>query len=942
MKFNPLRYLVYGSTFALLCHGALAAPAASPQPTTASSASVSKNAQVVSQKYDAIQSVTETHLANGLTILTKEDHAAPVAYFSVYYKVGSRDEISGTTGLSHILEHMMFKGTKDLPPGSISALFQRNGGEINAQTGQDFTYYHELIAGDRLELAVRIEADRMENSLFDPEQLKHEMTVVRSELEGDFNDAGYQLYDINFLPAAFVAHPYHWPTLGWRSDVEAVANNRQVIYDYYRNHYMPNNAVVVIVGDFDTKAAVGLCQKYFGVYGSGHLVTHHITPEPPQNGERRTVLKRPGTEGEVLIGYHVPGIGTEDHYTLDVISQILSGGRSARLYQALVDTGLASGANGGDPDMKDPFLFTIDANDRAGVDNDTVEKALEAELEKLKTSPVTARELQTAFNQIDASFTFQNDTVSAQGDQIGQYAAIGDYHYLDTYLQRIHKITPAEIQAVAQKYFTQDNRTVALFEPQPLPPGAVPGSTRVVDNFGAVAPVTSPTQKATLAELDKKFNTTTLSLGKPIRPTKVVLPNGLTVIVEENHSNHTVAMTGYLKAGALHDPDGKWGLASITASLLERGTTTKSALELARQLESVGANVGIGADTDSVDIGGGCLTKNFSLTLSTLADELLNPSFPPAELEKVRGETLSGLEQSRQDAGGTGGAGALASIAFAQALYPQGHPYWAPSIDQSEAAIKSLTVSDLSDFYKTYYRPDTMVLVIVGDVKTADALSEVKSDFGDWAKPATPPASEAIPDVPLASSAPQPQNIVIPGTDQTSILWGFQGGLKRTDKDFYATTLMNFVLGGSGLSARLGLTLRDRDGLCYTTYSDFDGSTGAGPFSVFVGSNPQNARRAIHELKGVVQRMHDDGPTAQELTEAKAYLTGVYPIRLEDNSGVAEQLMIAQMYGLGSDYIQKHASYYEKVTLAQVKQAARQHLHPDKAVLIIAGAPPAN
>ncbi|HEX5323037.1 MAG TPA: pitrilysin family protein, partial [Capsulimonadaceae bacterium] len=207
---------------------------------TAVQAAIPPYGRIVSQSYDKAQMVTETHLANGLTILSKEVHAAPVVYFSVYYKVGSIDEISGQTGLSHILEHMMFKGTHDLPPGSIAALFQRNGGQINAATGPDFTYYHELIAADRLELSVRVEADRMENSAFDPTQLQHEMTVVRSELEGDSNDPGYQLYSFAFLPTAFAAHPYHWPTIGWRSDVEAVANNRAMIYKYYRQHYMPN------------------------------------------------------------------------------------------------------------------------------------------------------------------------------------------------------------------------------------------------------------------------------------------------------------------------------------------------------------------------------------------------------------------------------------------------------------------------------------------------------------------------------------------------------------------------------------------------------------------------------------------------------------------------------------------------------------------------------
>ena len=275
-KANPacMRHLSKPSDYAKLLAALLltsAAPAAFAAPVPKAAPPVAANSApqyggIVSQTYDKSQSVTETHLANGLTILSKEVHAAPVAYFSVYYKVGSRNEISGETGLSHILEHMMFKGTNDLPPGAINHLFQTNGGQINASTGPDVTEYHELVSADRLELAARIEADRMENSQFAPKELAHEMTVVRSELEGDANSPDYDLYAYTFLPATFTAHPYHWPTIGWRSDVEAVADRRDVIYSYYRKHYMPSNAVVVMVGDFDTKKAVAICQKYFGVY----------------------------------------------------------------------------------------------------------------------------------------------------------------------------------------------------------------------------------------------------------------------------------------------------------------------------------------------------------------------------------------------------------------------------------------------------------------------------------------------------------------------------------------------------------------------------------------------------------------------------------------------------------------------------------------------------
>jgi zinc protease len=896
-------------------------------------------AKVVRTSYDQTLSVHEYHLANGLTILAKEVHAAPVVYFGVFYKVGSRDEMSGQTGLSHILEHMMFKGTRDLPPGSIARLFQRNGGSINAETGTDYTYYHELIASDRLELAVRVEADRMENSLFDPTQLQHEMRVVRSELEGDSNNPGWELYNDAFLPTAFASSPYHWPVIGWTSDVEAVSTRRDVIYKYYKEHYMPNNATVVIVGDFNPTAALATCQKYFGVYAPGNLEAHHITPEIVQHGERRIVLRRPGTTGEVLIGYHAPAIGQRAHYVLDVLSQILSSGRSGRLYQDLVQNQIAESASAGNEDKKDPYVFLLDGTDRTGVASATVEKALEDEADRLKTEPVTQDELQKAFHQIDADYIYANDTVSEQAENLGLYASVDDYHYMDNYLKVIHTVTPAEIQNVAKQVFDVDNRTVATFDPVPLPPGAtIPPPFS--HHFGLVTTAASAQQKAILDKLDQQFNGLATNLGKRPSPTRVVLPNGMTLVVEENHANKTVAMTGFLRAGSCFDPTGKWGLADVTAAMLSRGTTTKNALDLALTLENVGADASVSAGDTTADFGGQCLSKDFKLTVDTIADELRNPAFPQDELDRLVGESTSGLEEARQDAGGTGGPGTLAEIAFSQTLFPKGHPFWVPSIDDSEAALKGITVDDLRSFYGKYYRPDTASLVIVGDVNTSDAISTVKAAFADWQKPDSPAPVVDIPDVHLPSAAPSPQFISVPGTSQTSILWGFPGQLKRSDKDFYAATVMNFILGGSPLTARLGLKIRDQDGLAYTTESNFDATEGAGAFSVFVGTNPVNANHAIDDLKAIVKQVRDQGVSQQELKEAVDYLTGGYPLRLEGNSGVASQLLISQEFGLGLDYIQRRAAYYRGVTVGQVDAAAKAHLHPDVAALVVAGASP--
>jgi zinc protease len=932
---NPLKLLV-----ALLLIGL--SESILPQRTVAQALPVPQYGQIVSQSYDAVQGITETHLANGLTILSKDVHAAPVVYFSVWYRVGSRNEISGQTGLSHILEHMMFKGTNDLPPGSIDHLFLENGGEINASTGNDRTEYHELISADKLELAVRIEADRMEHSAFDPLQLKHEMVVVRSELEGDDNDPDWDLVHNVWEPLEFVQSPYHWPNIGWTSDVEAVSSRRDVIYDYYRQHYMPNNAFVVMVGDFDTKKAVALCQKYFGVYAPGHLVEHHISPESPQTGERRAILRRAGTTASIIIGYHVPGVGTKAHYVFDVLSTILSGGRSDRLYQDLVETGLANEADVDNPDFLDPWAVMFHASVRSGVSIATVESSLENEVTKLQTAPVTAEELRRAKDQIAASFVYNKDSVTAQAEEIGRTEVIKSYEYDDDYLKHIESVTAEDIQNAASTYLTQDNRTVAIYDPLPLPPGEAPPAPASEKNFGAAPPVTDPHQKAVLAKLDKEFNsgiTTTSASQLPI-PTRVVLPNGLTLIVEENHANPTVAISGRIVAGSMEDPQGKWGLADMTASMLSRGTTSMNALQIALKLESVSAAVDVSAGTEEADINGTCLSNNFDLTVSTLADELQHATFPVDQLEKLRGETISDLEDEKQDTGGTGGAGTLAEIAFADALYPPGHPYWSPSVDQTEGSVNSLTRADIQTFYSAYYRPDTTILCIVGDVKTGDVVRTIKADFGDWANPPTPMPTINIPDVPLPAAAPSPVTIAIPGAPQTSILWGYPGQLKLHDSNYVAVTIMNYIFGGDTFGSRLGKVIRDENGLAYTVYSDFDAAHGAGPFEVFLGTNPDNARHAISLLRSIAYQMKKDGVTADEVTNAKKYITGTYPLRLETNGGVAEVLLVSQDYGLGLDYMRRREGLYNKVTLAQVNAAARKYINPDKAVLVISGAAP--
>ncbi|BDI33706.1 hypothetical protein CCAX7_57570 [Capsulimonas corticalis] len=310
---------------ALLSYVLFPSAAAQAQKKVAPTAAAAAETNRAEGKPTVLNGIRETTLPNGLTILTKEVHAAPVVYFSVYYRVGSVNEQVGQTGMSHLMEHMMFKGTKSRGPGVISSTLQTNGADFNASTYFDRTEYHETLASDRLETAMQIESDRMVNSLYDEKQHQKEMSVVRSEYEAGENNPGEALYKAVRL-AAYQVHPYRWETIGFRSDIENFT--RDEMYAYYKNYYTPNNATVVIVGDIDTAKAIAMVTKYFGSIPSHPVAEHFITPEPAQEGERRVTVSRAGTTPQILIGYHIPGVMNPDRYAVDVLETVLSGGRT--------------------------------------------------------------------------------------------------------------------------------------------------------------------------------------------------------------------------------------------------------------------------------------------------------------------------------------------------------------------------------------------------------------------------------------------------------------------------------------------------------------------------------------------------------------------------------------------------------------------------------------
>jgi zinc protease len=409
--------------------------------------------------------VTEKVLPNGLTVLLKEVHKAPVVTFQVWYKVGSRNERLGTTGMSHLLEHMMFKGTKKHGPKTFSQTVQRNGGNDNAFTGKDYTAYFETFAADRIAISLDLESDRMQNLLIDPREFEPERKVVMEERRMRTDDDPTATMVEEMTAAAFIAHPYEWPVIGWMADIRNIT--RDDLYNHYRTYYAPNNATLVVVGDFDAWTLIPQIEKYFGGIPRGPAVPTVAAVEPKQLGERRIIVKKQAELAAVFAGYHTPDIKHPDAYALEVLQGVLSSGKSSRLYKSLVYEKQLALYAGGDYDdiANDPNLFYVYAGVMPGRSTDDLEKALYEEIDKLKNAPVTDEELQKAKNQIEASFIMGQDSVFYQAMLLGQFETVANWKLLEKYVDNIRAVTKEDVQRVARQYFSEDNRTVGILVP---------------------------------------------------------------------------------------------------------------------------------------------------------------------------------------------------------------------------------------------------------------------------------------------------------------------------------------------------------------------------------------------------------------------------------------------------------------------------------------------
>ncbi|HEX3603795.1 MAG TPA: pitrilysin family protein [Steroidobacteraceae bacterium] len=403
---------------------------------------------------------------NGLTVLLVPDHSAPVVTFEVTYQVGSRNEVTGTTGATHILEHLMFKGSdafNDVKGNSIKQMLERVGGQFNATTSFDRTNYFATIGRENLESYIAIEADRMRHLWLHESDRQAEMTVVRNEYERGKNDPENVLLE-EVMEAAYVALPYHHPTIGWKSDIEHVPIAK--LREFYDTFYWPNNAVVTVVGDIDSDSVLGLIKKYYGVYPrSPAPIPAVYTEEPAQSGERRVVVKRPGELGTIIVAHKVPNGRDADQAALEMLDAILSSGKNGRLYRTLVDQGLALSAGAGIDLLHDLSLHTLYAALTPGTSHEQVENALVAELNKIKTNGVTPAEVATVKQQFTAEDAYKRDGTAAVASELSEWIGVGDWTLYVTFPQKVQQVSPADVQRVAKQYFGADQSTVGWFVP---------------------------------------------------------------------------------------------------------------------------------------------------------------------------------------------------------------------------------------------------------------------------------------------------------------------------------------------------------------------------------------------------------------------------------------------------------------------------------------------
>lgn len=885
-----------------------------------------------------------------------------MAGFFVWYRVGSRNEGPGCTGLSHFLEHMCFKDTGGFPWKRYEEALYRRGAVLNAFTSQDATCYHEVLPAEHLELAIAIEAQRMQQVEFDPEIAVRERSIIVAEREGGENQPWYLLME-EVQRTAFREHPYGHMVIGSKDDIRAVTADR--LRAHYQAYYRPDNAVALAVGDFDPGRALAWIARHFGPARPGGPVAEAVPVEPPQGAERRVEQRRPAPVPTGIFLFKIPAAPDADTVPLRVLAALLGGvqgsygrslslGKSSRLYRALVRGELAAGVGVSARASRDPGALWLHVTGRPDTDPARVEAALRRELAEVAEGRFGADELERARSQVRVAHVAGSEAVMGAAAALGfqcivQPAVEEGVAAHQQFLQRLEAVTAADVQRVAARYLRPEGCTAGWLIPAGAEsrPAAAPAPDRAHAGPPPAGATATPVPAASIdAAPSRRIQRTyggdpglpldpvaarTGPLLDPARVWRQALPGGARLAACQTPGVGVVAVRAWLPAaGTMADPDGQEGLARLTATCLTRGFAGRPPEELDARADATGIALSAFAGTEGATVELHCLAEQLEEGLDLLAAALRQPDFPAAEVERLRQQLLTSLKVARSS------PAAMAAEKLQERIYPPGHPFRRSDYGREED-LRALARDHLIAFHRRAFGPAGLIIAVAGDADPAAVAQALAARLGGWAGgPAADAPPPALPPVP--PPAPGREDLVIPGKSQSDIAMGFPA-VVRTHPDWLPLQVAATVLGGS-LMGRLFKGVREILGLSYYQRVEF-GRTLAAPatWALRMGCATASVPAALAALARELERLAGEPVPAEEFAAVRDAMLGQVAITLETPAQVAGWLLGMERFGLGPDYLQRYPAMLGALTPEQVQAAAARYLDPAGAVTVVAGPP---
>lgn len=847
-------------------------------------------------------------LSNGLKVVLEQNSSAPVISLNALIKVGSADETDDEAGLCHVIEHMLFKGTKKRKVGEIARDVEIAGGEINAYTSFDQTVYYINMAKRFVDQGMDILADAIQNPTFEASELEREKEVILEEIRRERDNPGRHVGEILFQKA-FKKHPYGRPIIGLKKTVKSFG--REALFRFYQKWYVPQNTTFILVGDFDPKPMLKKIETAFLDYKSdGRLISQTRSWEPKQ---KELILEIGPDDIQSLyfaLGFHIPHITHEDIPALDCLSHILGGTTSSRLEQTLKEKRrLVQSIYAHAYTPKDPGLLLVGGHCNAS----QAGKAFQAfweEIEKLKDKGPDLEELKRSQLNIKAHEIYEKETVGGQAGKLAYFlATAGDIHFEERYYEKLEKIKIEDVTQAAKEYLTPANLTAAILAPKKDYQKEWCGLVREALTRTAVKKKKADHGRWTLRQAQG-------------RPKKIMLPNGVKLILKENRSLPIVAMSACFLGGLIAETKKINGIHHLMAQCITKGTAKRTALEVAKAVEDMAGQMEGFSGKNSFGLRLEILSEYLNEGLDLFFEVLLKPAFDPQEVEKEKRLTLEAIRNQEDN------LSALAFYHFQKTLFPH-HPYGMRVLGEKES-IKNLKPLTLKNWHEKIVSSKNMVIALVGDFNPNEILSLLKKKLA------------LFPRHPFIFKRPQKekrstqiQKIQIQKKkEQAHCVLGFLGPSFK-GREYYTMTVLNNIL--SGMGGRLFIELRDKLSLAYAVTSVFQPGIDPGFFAVYLGTEPSKVPLALQAMEKELKRITTDGVTKEELEKTKNHLVGTYELELQRNSGLAQMFAFDELYGLGFKEVLKYPEKILKVTEQDLLNAAKKYIDWNTRVVSIVG-----